>query len=342
MTVAATIAVYNEAKNIKRLLNSLINQSYYLNEIVIVDDGSTDTTGAIIKSVQAYDPRIKYIYQKNAGPAIARNKAWRACNAEICLFTDGDCVPERDWAEKLVAGFTNKKIGATAGTYITLNAENRLAYMIGREISWRYKDVGLTVQAHGTYNLGVRREILCEINGFNENFPKPSGEDWDLTYKISSKYQIHFIREARVGTFHDTKLMPYLKMQLRRAYDRIRIYNDHPEHASGDNYTGNRVKYDIVATSTIAVMFLLIPFYPILTISIILIILLYLLVSTSNFLLYIGKTKPELVWFVFFICIIRNFFWGVGLLKGLFDFGGIKIIKGLFIKEKVNHETITK
>src|ERR1700754_2141020 len=98
-TIAVTVAVYNEQALIEPLLAALLAQTRVPDEIIVVDDGSTDTTADKIQRYAAREPRIRYLHQLNAGPASARNRAWRAAHSDICLFTDGDCVPERDWIE---------------------------------------------------------------------------------------------------------------------------------------------------------------------------------------------------------------------------------------------------
>jgi cellulose synthase/poly-beta-1,6-N-acetylglucosamine synthase-like glycosyltransferase len=247
MRVAVTSAVYNEARNIPRFLDALLLQTRLPDEIVLVDDGSSDETGRLLLEAAEKNPRLRYFHQENKGPASARNKAWKSANADICLFTDGDCVPEPDWIEKLLAPFEDPRVGASAGAYKTRNPESLLARFIGLEIAWRYRNVLGEIDAHGSYNLAVRKSVLEEIGGFKEDYAHPSGEDWDLTYKISKKYKIMFVPEARVAHDHPTDFVWYMKNQMRRGYDRIRVYQDHPDKKNSDTYTGPWVKYQVAA-----------------------------------------------------------------------------------------------
>jgi len=248
MRVAVTSAVYNEEKNIARFLEALLAQSRKPDEIVLVDDGSRDRTALVIQEYASKHPSIRCLSQTNRGPAAARNAAWRSASADVCVFTDGDCVPDSNWLEKLLPPFSESDVGAAAGTYRTLNPNKLLARFIGLEIAWRYRNIRGEVDAHGSYNLAVRRELLEVLGGFKEDYPYPSGEDWDLTYKISSKAKIRYVPEAVVGHTHPESLVWYLKNQIRRAFDRIRVYRDHPEKTARDTYTGSLTKYLVAAS----------------------------------------------------------------------------------------------
>ena len=88
--VSIIIPVYNLEKYIKHCLESVVNQTYKELEIICIDDGSTDGSAEIIKSMAANDPRIKYIYQENAGVSAARNKGLDTATGEYVMFVDGD------------------------------------------------------------------------------------------------------------------------------------------------------------------------------------------------------------------------------------------------------------
>lgn len=88
--VSIIIPIYNLKKYIKHCLESVVNQTYKELEIICIDDGSTDGSAEIIKSMAESDPRIKYIYQENAGVSAARNKGLDTATGEYVMFVDGD------------------------------------------------------------------------------------------------------------------------------------------------------------------------------------------------------------------------------------------------------------
>lgn len=320
MRVCAVSAVYNEEKTVSYLLDALLNQTRRPDEIVIVDDGSTDGTGAVIQAYAARHKSIVYIRQENKGPAAARNRAWKSTNADICLFTDGDCVPEPVWVEAMIKPFSDPLVGASAGTYKTLNPENLLARFIGLEIAWRYRNVRGAVDAHGSYSLGVRKKVLEEIGGYKEDYKKPSGEDWDLTYKISRRYKIIFTPEAVVGHYHPEDFFWYLKNQARRGYDRMRVYRDHTDKRQGDTYTGNLVKYQVAAAAVfVPSLLFFLPVFPYSWTVPVSILLFLLLTACVPFPYYAARDLPAAfagIIFQFF----RFFAWMAGAVAGFIRF----------------------
>ncbi|MGM0568516.1 MAG: glycosyltransferase family 2 protein, partial [Elusimicrobiota bacterium] len=82
------IPVYNRPELIREAAESVLHQTYRNFELIIIDDGSTDSTPEAVKSFR--DPRIKYIRQKNAGPAAARNRGVRISSGKYIAFLDSD------------------------------------------------------------------------------------------------------------------------------------------------------------------------------------------------------------------------------------------------------------
>ena len=90
--ISVIIPVFNVEKYIKRCLDSVTNQTLNDIEIIVVNDGSTDSTSKIL---QDYKEKIKIINQKNSGVATARNRGLKEAKGEYIAFVDSD-----DWVEK--------------------------------------------------------------------------------------------------------------------------------------------------------------------------------------------------------------------------------------------------
>ena len=88
--ISVIIPVYNVALYLEECLNSVVSQSYTNLEIILIDDGSTDHSGAICDQFASIDSRIKVIHQKNAGAAAAKNAGLRAATGEYLSFVDSD------------------------------------------------------------------------------------------------------------------------------------------------------------------------------------------------------------------------------------------------------------
>jgi len=86
-TVSAVIPVYNNGPYIAAAVKSVLDQTRPADEIVVVDDGSTDATAA---ALEPYRDRIRYIYQQNRGEPSARNRGIREATSEYVAFLDGD------------------------------------------------------------------------------------------------------------------------------------------------------------------------------------------------------------------------------------------------------------
>lgn len=86
--VSVIVPLYNKADTIERAVRSVLNQDHVSFEIVIVDDGSTDSSRAAVSSIG--DPRVRVVSQANAGPGAARNTGASLANAPILAFLDAD------------------------------------------------------------------------------------------------------------------------------------------------------------------------------------------------------------------------------------------------------------
>ena len=233
--VSIIIPAYNCAATIKKTITAVLNQSYTPIELIVVDDGSKDSTAEIVRAFT----NIQYIYQNNAGPAAARNRGAREAKGEIVFFTDSDCFPLQDWIETAMAAFKDQGVHAVAGSYDIANAESILSRCIHKEILFRhYKLMPLYPKAFGSYNVGIRKDVFEKVGGFNEGYRYASGEDNDLSYKIlRGGYKIYFEKKAKVQHVHQSNLWKYLKEQYRHGYWRAKLYKDHPRMTKGDDYT---------------------------------------------------------------------------------------------------------
>ena len=88
--VSIIVPVYNVANYIGECLDSLLNQTYRNIEIILINDGSSDESEKICKEYLVNDPRIKYVYQDNAGLSMARNRGIDLATGEYLTFVDSD------------------------------------------------------------------------------------------------------------------------------------------------------------------------------------------------------------------------------------------------------------
>lgn len=102
MMISIVLPVYNAEKYIDRCIESVINQSYVDYELLIIDDGSTDSTRDICLKYTYNDERIRYFYQKNKGPSAARNQALKLSKGNYIVFIDSDDYYEKNYLTVLL------------------------------------------------------------------------------------------------------------------------------------------------------------------------------------------------------------------------------------------------
>lgn len=234
--VSVVVPAYNAQRTIAHTIQSLLSQSYSGEiKIIVVDDGSTDNTQKIVRSFSEVD----FLRQANSGPAAARNRGAFHSQDDFILFTDSDCIPHRNWVEKIISGFLSQDIGAVCGSYGIANPQKILARCIHDEIMFRHKlRMPVYPRSFGSYNVGIRRSVFREAGGFDESYRRASGEDNDLSYKIlKSGQRIFFVKDALVDHYHTASIKKYLHEQFRHGFWRAKMCWDHPNMARGDDYT---------------------------------------------------------------------------------------------------------
>jgi glycosyltransferase involved in cell wall biosynthesis len=197
--ISVIICTYNRAQLLKRTLNSLINQtiSYKKFEVIVIDDGSTDNTSDICNMMSKVLPNMRYVsVETNIGLGSARNLGIRSARGDYLLFVDDDCIANEDWAERLSSVFDREPI--VAGSilsptinYIKLchNLAHFYLFMPGRKGDSREFIAGA--------NMGMKRTVLEEINGFEEG--RRTAEDMEFILRARQKgYRIYFASDAIV------------------------------------------------------------------------------------------------------------------------------------------------
>lgn len=99
--ISVIIPVYNVEKYLPACIKSLISQTYKNIEIILVDDGATDSSGEICDKYAQTDSRIKVIHKKNAGVSEARNTGMEQMHGEYFCFVDGDDYVHPEYAEAM-------------------------------------------------------------------------------------------------------------------------------------------------------------------------------------------------------------------------------------------------
>jgi len=253
--ISIVIPAYNAADTIEGCLQSLLNQTVPQDkyEILVVNDGSTDKTAEIVQSLG-----VKCLTQKNKGPAAARNLGAMEATGDIILFTDSDCVANKDWVKEMKTPFENPIVMGVKGRYKThqremvarfvqMEFEERYELQMGTIPIWASPEKHEFIDFVDSYSAAFRKDAFWDVGGFDESFPKANNEDVDLSYKLSSKgYKMVFNPEAVVYHRHPNSLRRYFKTKLGRGYWRMFVYKRFPRKAIKDSYTPQSLKLQIL------------------------------------------------------------------------------------------------
>ncbi len=203
MIASVVIPTYRRPETLRETVRAVCDQTVSDFEVIVVDDGSnTDAQEAALDEIQRRHGRVRVLRQENAGPAAARNRGWRAAESDTVLFTDDDCLPPREWVERLTEAF-DPDIGAVGGPLVpTADAERRSVF--ARLHRYRNDEVyslpneptvgNASLPMGGTANIAYRREVLENVDGFDTSFPTAAGEDADLQKRVADAgYMMKFI-----------------------------------------------------------------------------------------------------------------------------------------------------
>ncbi|WP_026493673.1 glycosyltransferase family 2 protein [Butyrivibrio sp. XPD2002] len=115
--VSVVIPIYNSEKNLEKCLDSILSQTYKNLEIILINDGSTDSSSDICKKYADKDTRIKYIEKKNEGQSITRNRGIDESSGRYLYFMDSDDYVDSCFIEKALAELISNKADSAIFNY---------------------------------------------------------------------------------------------------------------------------------------------------------------------------------------------------------------------------------
>lgn len=192
---SVVIAVYNKEKYIGNTLQSVLDQTFTDFEIIIVNDGSTDTSEEIIKSFS--DKRISYYSQLNMGAAAARNTAIKKATAPFIALLDADDFWDSTYLEeqnRLILKYPSEYIYACNSKVQDRNHYTKLSYSVDIE---EKEDLVVNFFEASTINsimnsstTVLRADVLDTIGLYDPSIK--SGQDTDFFIRIGLQYPIVF------------------------------------------------------------------------------------------------------------------------------------------------------
>jgi cellulose synthase/poly-beta-1,6-N-acetylglucosamine synthase-like glycosyltransferase len=237
-TVSILIPAHNEERVIGRLLQRLTELTYPQSklQVIVVDDASSDGTGAIADEYSRKHPFIRALHRTKQngakGKASAMNDGFKLATGEITLCFDADYYPQKDIVEKLTAGFVSPEIGAVQGRVVVLNEPQNLVTRLvalerisGYRVDQEARDnLGLIAQFGGTVG-GFRTSLLKSLGGWAEDI---LAEDTDLTFRVYlAGYKIKYVVNAECYEEAVDNWKAYRQQRFRWAKGHMQCFFKH-------------------------------------------------------------------------------------------------------------------
>ena len=227
MTVTVVIPAYNSGRYIGKAIDSVLAQTRKPDEIIVVDDGSTDNTAGV---AARYESQIRYIHQQNAGASVARNTGIQSARSEWVAFLDAD----DEWLTEnleLQMGLLerNKELAWTSANFIRCDCgtDNHIddlpedmchavaAEMKGKEYFDSYFTAYLLHASGWTGTMVIRRDVLIEAGLFLPGQLRVN--DMDMWFRIA-------FRNPRIG--YTTKPLAIYHMNIPESIVRMHTHED--------------------------------------------------------------------------------------------------------------------
>jgi glycosyltransferase involved in cell wall biosynthesis len=188
--ISVIIPTYNRETLIGRALDSVLAQNSPPTEVIVVDDGSTDSSAALIRGKY---PGVNYNYQENQGVSSARNAgiAIARCEWLALLDSDDEWLPAKLAAQSAALSRNpGYRICHTDEIWIRRNQRVNPMHKHAKSGGWIYEKC-LPLCAISPSSVLIHRSVFADVGGFDEQLP--ACEDYDLWLRICASYPVLFV-----------------------------------------------------------------------------------------------------------------------------------------------------
>ena len=211
--ISVVVCSYNGARTIGECVEALSKLDYPDYEVVIVDDGSTDATAAIVSSYSHHGFRL--IRTANCGLSSARNTGMEAATGEIVAYIDDDAYPDKHWLKFLATTFMSTDHAAVGGPNIPPHGDGPIADCVANAPGGPIHVLISDREAEHIpgCNMAFRKAALQAIGGFDPQF-RVAGDDVDVCWRIRQRgWTIGFSPAAMVWHHRRNSVRAYLRQQ---------------------------------------------------------------------------------------------------------------------------------
>jgi biofilm PGA synthesis N-glycosyltransferase PgaC len=229
-SVSVIVPARDAASVLGNCVRSIGRTRYSRYEVILVDEGSTDSTAELMASFAAADPRIKVVRQPGRGRAAARNLGVRHAAGDVLMFVDADAIFSRCTVDAMLQGFEDRHTGAVYGN----DSPVRWSHVPGGLLAG-IGHLGAAITRRALAEVGglpllpggieaFPREILAELGPFREG---EAGAELELAWRVrKAGYRVAFAPLARVRTASASTLRDLWRLRSRRARALLQAHRD--------------------------------------------------------------------------------------------------------------------
>ena len=229
--VSVVVCAYDAADTIADCLTSLDELTYPDVEVIVVNDGSRDTTGDIARGYAS----VRVVDLPNGGLSAARNAGLAAASGEIIAYTDADVRVDRDWLTYLIQPFLNSDVAGVGGPNVVPADDPWVSQCVARAPGGPIQvmlDDRIAEHVPGC-NMAFRREALLEVDGFNPVYVR-AGDDVDICWRLQArKMEIGFAPSALVWHLRRPSVRSFWRQQVGYGEGEAWLDAHHPEKFLG-------------------------------------------------------------------------------------------------------------
>jgi peptidoglycan/xylan/chitin deacetylase (PgdA/CDA1 family)/spore germination protein YaaH/GT2 family glycosyltransferase len=229
--VSVLIPCFNEEKVINASVARILASRWPRLEVIVLDDGSKDTTALVVSQAYAAEPRVRLMSFENGGKARALNRGLAEAKGEIIVALDADTQFPADTIARLARWFADPKVGAVAGNALVGNRVNTvtrwqaLEYVTAQNLERRaLAALGAVTVVPGAVG-AWRKSALAELGGYPAD---TLAEDQDLTLAVQrAGWRVEFDPEARAYTEAPDTVEGLLKQRYRWSFGTLQCLSKH-------------------------------------------------------------------------------------------------------------------
>lgn len=226
------IPLYNRPREIDELLHSLTGQMFSDFEVLVVEDGSSET-GEAVCNQYASQLNVRYFYKKNEGPGKARNAGCEEAKSDFFIFLDSDCLVPPNYLNMLDRAREKEKFDAFGGPDAAHPSFTAVQKAINYSMTSLFTTGGIrgrkkaVEQFHPrSFNMGISRRVFEETGGFSA---MRFGEDIDFSIRIvAAGFKSCLVPECFVYHKRRTDFRKFFKQVFNSGIARINLFKRHP------------------------------------------------------------------------------------------------------------------